>query len=170
MTTTLLAAGLAFTSLLLLLSLRRSHRIRGTFRQRLLGHVFRKLETTPGQEQVILSALYGVKSAAAQIKYDLKEARPQLADMMRSSEFDESFARGWMASRERALSDLKPEIIASLKQVHDVLDPEQRKKMGDLLEASERGFIRGYFQQSGQQSCRKSGRHKSGRSACQGPA
>lgn len=97
-------------------------------------YLFKRLRTTPGQEQIIRNALFGFKEAGERARDDARRARPELADLVRAETFDESAARTWMASRERTLSQLKPTILESLREIHGVLDAEQRKTLGEALE------------------------------------
>jgi Spy/CpxP family protein refolding chaperone len=109
---------------------RRAHRSRrgGMY------YLFKRLDTTPGQEQVIRNVLSNFKVVGQKARDDARRARPELADLVRSETFDESAARSWIASRERTLSELKPSVLESLREIHGVLDPDQRKTLGEALE------------------------------------
>lgn len=94
---------------------------------------FARLQTTPGQEQVIRTALSDVRSAGRRVRDDARRAGPDLSTILQADEFDESAAKSWLASRERSISEVMPSVLSGLKNIHDVLDPDQRKKLADML-------------------------------------
>ena len=53
--------------------------------------------------------------------------------MMRAEVFDEASAKTWFAARQKAIEEFKPNLIESLREVHSVLDPEQRAILGEAL-------------------------------------
>ncbi len=116
---------------LLFLGLYRRHRRRHG--RHGLYFLFRRLKTTPGQERVLRDALSRLRDAGRSAINETNEARPQLAEMMRAETFDEPGARTWFASRQKTVEDLKPTVIESLREVHSVLDAEQRAALGDAL-------------------------------------
>ncbi len=101
---------------------------------------FRKLETTPGQEQVIRSALLRLKEAGFNFTRESKEARPELAELFVAEDLDEERVKEWFSARQQALEDLKPVVTGSLKEIHSVLDPAQRKTLKHLIESAPRAF------------------------------
>jgi Spy/CpxP family protein refolding chaperone len=137
MTPTLIAAAVAFT--LLVVSLIRHRRHRGG--RYALYFLFKRLKTTPGQEQVIRTALSRVKESGRGIARKTREARPEFASLLRSETFDEASARSWLSERERAFDAFKPELLSSLGEIHSVLDPEQRRALGDAVESGRLGLF-----------------------------
>lgn len=100
-----------------------------------LYFLFRRLKTTPGQEQVIRTALSRLREAGRHARNDANESRTELGEMMRAETFDEAAARTWFAARQKSLEEFKPNLIESLREVHSVLDPEQRAILGDALKS-----------------------------------
>lgn len=98
-----------------------------------LYFLFRRLKTTPGQEQVIRTAFSRLRDAGKNAVHDAQESRPALAEMMRAESFDEAGAKTWFAARQKTLEEFKPNLIESLREIHSVLDPEQRAILGDAL-------------------------------------
>lgn len=98
-----------------------------------LYFLFRRLKTTPGQEKVLREALAKLRDAGRGAVRETNEARPELAEMFRQEAFDEPGAKTWFASRQKTIEELKPSIIESLREVHSVLDPEQRAILSDAL-------------------------------------
>lgn len=112
----------------------------GIYRRFRQGHgrhglycLFRRLKTTPGQEQVIRSAFSRLQETGSKTIKDTRDARTELANMMRAESFDESGANTWFAARQKALEEFQPSLIESLREVHSVLDREQRIILGDAL-------------------------------------
>lgn len=108
-------------------------RFRGAHGRHELYSLFRRLRTTPGQEQVLREALSRLRNAGRTAFNDTNDARPQLAEMMRADTFDEPGAKTWFAARQKTIEDLKPSIIESLRDVHSVLDTQQRAILGDAM-------------------------------------
>ena len=126
----ILAATSAFG--LYLLS-RKRHRRLGS--QHALRHVFSRLDTTPGQEKTIREALLRVKDGAKRLTRELSSSRSALAELLTQPEFDEVRVNEWVAARERSFWELKPEVMQSLREIHEVLDEEQRKKLSRWVES-----------------------------------
>ncbi len=102
---------------------------------------FRKLETTPGQEQVIRSALLRVKEAGFNFAREGKKTRPELAELFLAEDLDEERVKEWFSARQQALEDLKPIVTGALKEIHSVLDPAQRKTLKRLIESAPQVFL-----------------------------
>jgi Spy/CpxP family protein refolding chaperone len=98
-----------------------------------LYFLFRRLKTTPGQEQVIRTAFSRLREAGQSASRETLESRPVLAEMLRADSFDEAGAKTWFAARQKTFEDLKPNLIESLREVHSVLDPEQRAMLGNAI-------------------------------------
>jgi Spy/CpxP family protein refolding chaperone len=98
-----------------------------------LYFLFRRLRTTPGQEQVIRTAFSRLREAGKHALDDVKDARPEFADMMRADSFDDARAKTWFAARQKSIEEFKPNLIESLREIHSVLDPEQRAILADAL-------------------------------------
>lgn len=111
--------------------------------------ILRRLETTPGQEQVIRTALSEFRRAVRQARDETQAARPELAELVRQDTFDETQLKSWLASRERSFGSLRPAAIESIRAVHGVLDAEQRGKLADWLKSG-----RSYFFPYRHRSCR----------------
>lgn len=125
----IIAAGCAIA----LIFLGFSRHFRHGRRRHALYCLFRRLKTTPGQEQVIRTAFSRLRETGNNAMKDTQDARTELADMMRAESFDESGAKTWFAARQKAIEEFKPSFIESLREVHSVLDPEQRAMLGDAL-------------------------------------
>lgn len=92
-----------------------------------LYRAFSGLDATPGQEQVIRTAISSVREAGKQWADDSRQARPELGNLLAQEEFDEERVKEWVNTRRQALDEVTPAFIRALKEVHGVLDPRQRK-------------------------------------------
>lgn len=99
---------------------------------------FRQLDTSPAQEQVIRTALYDFKSLASELKEKNREGRHELAQVFSSRDWDESALDRWLSNRKLDLEGSKPRLFGIIKQVHEVLDPEQRAKVARWIEKGPR--------------------------------
>lgn len=102
-------------------------------RARYLYGLFRRLDTTPGQEKAIVGVMNGLFDRLGASRGELVAARKDLAAALAGDEldvaaFDEVFLRGneWFAK-------LSHELQSALIQVHETLAPEQRKQLAELL-------------------------------------
>lgn len=109
-----------------------------------LRAVFSKLDTTPGQEREIRSAIEDFQRTAYEAKDGLRGARSHLATAIKSPEFDESAVVQANATAEDATTKVKDAMAAALRRVHAVLDPHQRARLADLLERGPRDFRGGW--------------------------
>lgn len=130
----------AFVCLLGLLAMARPHHRHGHRGMRSLSRLFRRLDTTPGQEKVIRDALIDLRDAARETWHDTRDARPELAAILRSEEVDDDALQAWLSARGLTFDELRPRIVNAIRRIHEVLDQRQRRALGDLVE---RGNLHG---------------------------
>jgi uncharacterized membrane protein len=108
----------------------------GRFADRaLLAWLYRRLETTHGQEKAIEAALTKLAEAAGRGAETLGHGRVELADALTRPEFDPAFlTEGWVR-QDKALEAVRIELSNALAEVHRVLEPEQRRRLAQLLAA-----------------------------------
>jgi hypothetical protein len=106
----------------------------------MLRSLFERLDTTPGQEKVIASALEDLRNVGRGVKDDLGGARSELATAMRGESFDEVALGGATARMETAVDTVRKAGIDAFAKVHSALDERQRQILADLLERGPRGF------------------------------
>ncbi len=115
---------------------------RGDFgRPFFLRSIFERLDTTPGQEKAILAALDELKETARAAKSEMKGARNELAQAMRTESFDEVALGGATARVEGVMDTARKAGIAAFAKVHQALDDRQRQKLADIIESGP-GFAR----------------------------
>jgi Spy/CpxP family protein refolding chaperone len=95
--------------------------------------IFRRLDTTPGQEKVIsgvLEDLEGVFRGARSVGRDTGEA---LAQAVGSSAFDEETVEASWREQDDTIRNFREATVDALKAVHEVLDDRQREVLSNLL-------------------------------------
>ncbi len=117
---------------------------RGGFgRGMFLRGLMERLETTPGQEKVILEAFDEMRDKARAARAEAREIRGDIARAMRSETFDEVTVGGATARVEALVDTARKAGIDAFAKVHGVLEPEQRKRLADLIESGPRGGFGG---------------------------
>jgi hypothetical protein len=100
-----------------------------------LRPIFERLDTTPGQEKAILAAFDELKEIARAAKGEMKGARSELAQAMRTESFDEVALGGATARVESVVDTARKAGIAAFAKVHQALDDRQRQKLADIIES-----------------------------------
>ncbi|MFT3769112.1 MAG: hypothetical protein QM820_27035 [Minicystis sp.] len=107
-----------------------------------LHGLFRRLETTPGQEKVIVQAIDEVREAARQARGEARATRADVAKAMRSATVDEVLFGEMFARHDTAMETIRKATVGALAKIHDALDERQRARLADLIESGP-GFFRG---------------------------
>ncbi len=107
-----------------------------------LRALFQRLETTPGQEKVIVAAYEEMREATRSARGEVRTSREDLAKAMRSPAVDEVLFGEMFARHDAALETLRKAGIGALAKVHDALDEKQRARFADLIESGP-AFFRG---------------------------
>jgi uncharacterized membrane protein len=98
-------------------------------------HVLERLDTTPGQEKVIRSALHDVKQDAYDIRGEVKSTRRELAAELRATELYNALLEGVFDKHDELLEKLRASLVRATGQVHGTLDEQQRRKLADMIES-----------------------------------
>ncbi len=98
-----------------------------------LRHVFARLDTTPGQEREIRSAIEELRKTAWEAKSAVNVARDDLANAIRGESFDDSAFSEAQGRADTTLHQVKDAFAVALKRIHSVLDPHQRERLAELL-------------------------------------
>jgi Spy/CpxP family protein refolding chaperone len=115
----------------------------GGFARRGLYRVFERLETTPGQEKAILAALEELKEHAKDARSDVRGTARDAAEAFRSEDFDTNAFAGLFDAHFTRAEGMRDEVAKALSKIHEVLAPEQRERLADMLESRLR-FMRGF--------------------------
>lgn len=108
----------------------------------MLYGLFRRLDTTPGQEKVIMAAIDEVRAAAREARGEARATRQDVAGAMRAPTFDEVLFGEMFARHDGEVTNLRKALVGALAKVHDALDDKQRAQLADLIESGP-GFFRG---------------------------
>ncbi len=99
-----------------------------------LRWLFERLETSPGQEKVIVEAADTLTEAFAKLRDEVGPTRTAVAQALRGEHFDASTLKEANARHDALVEALRKELQASLAKVHEALDPKQRREFADILE------------------------------------
>jgi Spy/CpxP family protein refolding chaperone len=99
-----------------------------------LRALFSKLDTTPGQEKEIRSAIEDFQKSARESKESLGASREAVARAVRHETFDEIAIGEATVKVDAATGQVKQALEAALRRVHAVLDGKQRERLAELLE------------------------------------
>ena len=105
-----------------------------------LRMLFRRLETTPGQEKAIVAAYEEMREATREARGELRTTRADLAKAMRGPAIDEVLFGEMFSRHDAAMEKLRKASIGAIAKVHDALDEKQRARFADLIESGPGGF------------------------------
>jgi hypothetical protein len=95
-----------------------------------------RIEATPAQEKVILSALDELKEAAAGLRGTGRDVRADVARAIRGSLLDDVALEIATARIDDAGLKLRAAVRAAVAKIHEVLDDRQRKMLADMVDSS----------------------------------
>jgi hypothetical protein len=110
----------------------------------MLRRLFSELDTTPGQEKVIVKAVDEVKTAAREARGELALSRKDLARALGGESFDAEIMGNAFARHDTVLESLRRAATGALAQIHDALDPAQRARLAELLDKNFGGHFPGF--------------------------
>jgi hypothetical protein len=102
-------------------------------RRWILRGLFERLETTPGQEKAIVSALDRLQDERRLVQDEFKETRTALARVVESGLVDDAALEETFARHDRVLARVRVSLVEALKTVVEALDERQRKELASLL-------------------------------------
>jgi hypothetical protein len=105
-----------------------------------LRSLFERLETTPGQERVILAAFDELRDNRKALRDEAKQTRVDLAHAIGGGLIEDATLEEAYARHDRTLAQLRVGFTEVLKKVVEVLDEPQRKELASIVEG---GFFRG---------------------------
>lgn len=103
-----------------------------------MGYVFRRLDTSPGQEKVIRNAMEELRTMSREFRARARGTRADLAQMIRRGA-SAGEVNTWLGERLNEINQATPAVAEALGKVHDVLDDRQRETLAQLVERG-RGF------------------------------
>lgn len=99
---------------------------------RFLAH---KLELNESQLEVFARALDTLKTERAQAAVDQRRRVSTLADALESAAVDDTKLREAGEQQEKSATQVRAAVERALREMHAVLDGEQRKRLAYLLRA-----------------------------------
>ncbi len=102
-------------------------------RRRWLWRIFDRLDTSPGQEKAIRGHINALMDQVTTAKRDFHRSGDDLARAMRGESFDEDAVGASFAVQDDALRELRLAFVETLAQIHEILDPEQRAELADMI-------------------------------------
>ncbi|QRK08155.1 periplasmic heavy metal sensor [Archangium violaceum] len=112
---------------------RHAGRGRWSWRGRMRG-LFEHLDTSPGQEKVIVQAADDLTEAFEKLRDELSATRAAVARSLRGETFDSAALSELDARHEELVANLRRTLRTSLSKIHEALDPRQRRELADMLE------------------------------------
>ncbi len=113
-------------------------------RKWMLRRLFERLDTTPGQEKVILEAMNDAEAKAWAFRDAMHSSRSSFAQAFRSEHFDGARVDETFTQQQAAIDALKGSLRAGLAKVHEALNDEQRRELADLMEHGPHRFHGGW--------------------------
>jgi Spy/CpxP family protein refolding chaperone len=103
--------------------------------------LFERLDTSPGQEKVLVQAADDLTEAFAKMRDEMSATRASIARSLRGETFDSASLRELDAKHDELIDNLRKTLRTSLSKIHEALDAKQRRELADLLE---HGWGHGY--------------------------
>jgi hypothetical protein len=123
-----------------------SHRFgfgRGFGRRWLLRRLFERLQTTPGQERVIVQAIERLAENRTLLREEFTQTRADVARAVDMGLVDDATLEETFARHDRVQAQLRVVAVDALKTVTEALDERQRKILAGLLSSRGGFFHRG---------------------------
>ena len=109
-------------------------------RQWMLRRLFQRLDTTPGQEKVILQAAESLETNGRAVREAFFNGRADFARAMSGEHFDSATVNEAFEKQQGAVDEMKKTVLENLQKIHEALNPEQRKIAGELLQYGPRAM------------------------------
>ena len=97
--------------------------------------VFEELDTSPGQEKAIRSALGELRGAITAFRPQLLDARQSIAAALTAEPFDAAALEQSFEGRLAQASSVSSALAAAVAKIHEALDADQRKRLARLVGA-----------------------------------
>lgn len=111
----------------------RHHHGRWGWRGMLRG-LFLRLDTSPGQEKVLVEAVEEVMQALEKLRPEGEATLKAVAQALRGESFDSTPLNELDARHEALIAELRRTLRAALSRVHEALDMRQRRELSEMLE------------------------------------
>ena len=98
-----------------------------------LRGLFERLDTTPGQEKVIMKGIDAVTDQMETGRRELRDVRRQVAQALGGDVLDEAVLSTALERVEDLMAKSKLELTHALTEIHAALDGEQRRELAELI-------------------------------------
>jgi hypothetical protein len=112
----------------------RGHGGRGFGPRFFLRSIFERLETTPGQEKVVMQAADEIRDAFGKAKSNLRETRSDFARIFRGDVVDEASLSDIFVKHDTVISETRRSAVEAVRKAHEALTEEQRSRVADFIE------------------------------------
>jgi Spy/CpxP family protein refolding chaperone len=92
-----------------------------------------RLDTTPGQEKAILSAIDTLRTSISDGREELSTVRRDLAQAFASDTLDEQALSAALAKQEAFVNRARTEFVTAVRNVHEALDSRQRRQVSEWI-------------------------------------
>ncbi len=110
---------------------------RGFGVRRPLRYMAHRLDLDDEQIDTLAAILNVLKTERAQARLDEERSIAGVADAVEGDDFDAVKANEALNARVEAAERLKEEVLSTLQKTHEMLDPEQRKRLAYLLRSGQ---------------------------------
>ncbi len=95
--------------------------------------LFSQLDTTPGQERVILEAIDEARGVVRASRGELKLTRKDVLDAVRADRFDPILLEGTFGRHDERIAAIRGTLTGALARVHEALDEKQRARLAEII-------------------------------------
>lgn len=99
-----------------------------------LYRLFEELDTSPGQEKAIRSALDELRQSFAALRPRLKETRHGVAAAFGGEAFDADAALRAFDAPLQGVSEGRGAVVSAIAKIHEALDVDQRRRLARFVE------------------------------------
>ena len=100
----------------------------------MMYRAFEALDTSPGQEKAIRGALSELRAALTELRPELYATRAQVSQSLAAESFDAAGVETLVEGQLDSLRRVGPLLSRALGQIHEALDPDQRRRLARFLE------------------------------------
>ena len=104
--------------------------------RRPLRYLTWKLGLDDDQVREVADVLNRLKTSRSQVRVDWERSVADIAHTLKSTTFDEGKAKEAVDRRKRSAEEYQDEVLGALRQLHEVLDEDQRAELAYLLQSS----------------------------------
>jgi Spy/CpxP family protein refolding chaperone len=100
-----------------------------------LYRLFEELDTSPGQEKAIRSALTELRSSATALRPHLRETQRSVSSAFSSEVFDGEALERSLDAHVSEASQLTRALVVAIGKTYEALDPDQRRRVARFVDA-----------------------------------